>query len=202
LLVFVSALWAGPGPPARARGAARAACRPAILLKKVRLNIPIGSTLLSEALHSMETSTEPDAESLKKQGNDAFVSKQYAEAERYYSKAIELDTSNHILFGNRSATRLHLGKFREALVDADEAVKLEPSWSKGYYRKGMAHLKQKQYRAAVTAYKSLLEQQPENAEGKKWLRQAGKEMRAADREVTGVHEYFTPITYLLQHSSF
>jgi stress-induced-phosphoprotein 1 len=147
-------------------------------------------------------SGEEDAESLKKQGNNAFVAKQYAEAERYYSKAIELDTSNHILFGNRSATRLHLGKFRDALIDADEAVKLDPTWSKGYYRKGMAHLKQKQYREAVAAYKSLLEQQPENVEGKKWLRQAEKEMRAADREVMATLFLYLATPYTLSRLSF
>ena len=127
-----------------------------------------------------------DAEALKKQGNNAFVAKQYTEAESYYTRAIELDASNHILFGNRSATRLHLGKYQVALADADEAIRLEPNWTKGYYRKGMAHLKQKQYREAVAAYQSLLQQQPKNAEGRKWLKQAEKEMRAADREV-GIH---------------
>ena len=34
VLIFASALWAGPGPPARARGAARAACLPTILWRK------------------------------------------------------------------------------------------------------------------------------------------------------------------------
>lgn len=38
---------------------------------------------------------------------------------------------------NRSAALLKLNKLAKALADAEECVKLEPAWDKGWMRKGM-----------------------------------------------------------------
>lgn len=38
---------------------------------------------------------------------------------------------------NRSAALLKLNKLAKALADAEECVKLDPSWDKGWMRKGM-----------------------------------------------------------------
>lgn len=38
---------------------------------------------------------------------------------------------------NRSAALLKLNKHAKALADAEECVKLDPTWDKGWMRKGM-----------------------------------------------------------------
>lgn len=38
---------------------------------------------------------------------------------------------------NRSAALLKLNKLAKALADADECLKLDPSWPKGWMRKGL-----------------------------------------------------------------
>ncbi len=54
---------------------------------------------------------------------------------RLYSEAIELDTTNHVLFSNRSACYVALeGKSAEAISDAERCIALCPSFVKGYYR--------------------------------------------------------------------
>ena len=53
----------------------------------------------------MSTATNnPTASQLKEQGNDCFFKKDYPNAILKYTKAIELDGTNAILFANRSAS--------------------------------------------------------------------------------------------------
>jgi tetratricopeptide (TPR) repeat protein len=58
------------------------------------------------------------AERLKKQGNDAFAQKNYKKAIDLYTKAIEYDESNHILYSNRAACYIELGQPKKAKEDA------------------------------------------------------------------------------------
>ena len=51
---------------------------------------------------------------------------------------MDSNTNAHILYGNRSAAYCRLGKYKRALQDAIKARQLNPSWSKAYYRQGMA----------------------------------------------------------------
>ena len=78
------------------------------------------------------------ADAFKQQGNSAFSQGQYEQAITFFSEAIKLDPSNHVLYSNRSAANAALKKFNLALEDAEETIKLQPTWSKGYGRKGAA----------------------------------------------------------------
>lgn len=46
----------------------------------------------------------------------------------HYSEAIELNSNDHLLFSNRSAAYAYIGKFTEALEDAEQCHKLKPDW--------------------------------------------------------------------------
>ena len=76
------------------------------------------------------TTTNAEAEDVKRSGNRAFVEKRFTEAEGLYSKAIEIDPSQHTAFGNRSAARFQLQKYEAALQDAMTSIQLCPSWPK------------------------------------------------------------------------
>ncbi|OAE35837.1 hypothetical protein AXG93_4225s1410 [Marchantia polymorpha subsp. ruderalis] len=80
------------------------------------------------------------------QGND-FVKKgkkHYKDAIDCYTRAINQKTKdasmNSILYGNRAQVNLLLGNYRRAIDDADEAVKLNPSNVKAFYRGAKAAL--------------------------------------------------------------
>lgn len=64
-----------------------------------------------------------DANSLKDEGNKAFAAKDYDKAIQLFSKAIDLDPSNHVLYSNRSAARAGKKDWVAALEDA-EAVRV------------------------------------------------------------------------------
>ena len=54
----------------------------------------------------------------------------------------------HAAYSNRSACHTHLGAFSAAIKDAERCIALEPTWSKGYSRKGRVELLTKQYSKA------------------------------------------------------
>lgn len=73
-----------------------------------------------------------------------------------YSEAIQLDPDNYLLYSNRSAAFLKLNKPQEALLDANRTIALQPTFHKGYGRKGAAYHLMKKYDQAVAAYKEGL----------------------------------------------
>lgn len=65
-----------------------------------------------------------------------------------YTEAITLDGVSHFLFSNRSAAYVGANKYEEALKDAEQAIALNPTWPKGYFRKSVALNAMKKHREA------------------------------------------------------
>lgn len=96
------------------------------------------------------------ADELKNQGNKAFQAKDYDTAIDLFSKAIELDPSNHVLWSNRSAAKAGKRDYAAALEDAEQCIKINPTWSKGYARKGAALHGERRFDDAIVAYEEGL----------------------------------------------
>jgi hypothetical protein len=71
-------------------------------------------------------------------GNTAFQANKFEEALKHFTRAIELDPTDHIFFSNRSGAYASLNRYAEALGDGCTCVALKPDWWKGYSRKGNA----------------------------------------------------------------
>lgn len=78
------------------------------------------------------------ASTLKDEGNKLFKEGKYAEACEKYTEALKHDPKNSVIYSNRSVTHTKLKNYEHALSDAQECIKLNPQWSKGYYRKTVA----------------------------------------------------------------
>lgn len=102
------------------------------------------------------------AEEAKAKGNAAFSARQFEEAIKFFSEAIDLAPTNHVLYSNRSASYASLHRYSDALSDAKKTVELKPDWSKGYSRLGAAHLGLGATEEAIAAYKKGLELDPSN----------------------------------------
>jgi tetratricopeptide (TPR) repeat protein len=80
----------------------------------------------------------------KEAGNKAFANKHYAEAIKQYTIAIEitLEAPNHIYFANRANAELELSLFEECILDCNQAIHIEPTFIKSYFRKAKALINQ------------------------------------------------------------
>uniref|UniRef100_A0A4W3HQL7 DnaJ homolog subfamily C member 7 n=1 Tax=Callorhinchus milii TaxID=7868 RepID=A0A4W3HQL7_CALMI len=81
-----------------------------------------------------------EAELFKEQGNAFYAKKDYNEAYNYYTKAIDMCPKSASYYGNRAATLMMLCRFREALEDAQQAVRLDDTFMRGHLREGKCHL--------------------------------------------------------------
>ena len=103
-----------------------------------------------------------------------------------------MDSKNHVLWSNRSAARAGKKEWEAALSDAEEVtpsayldrnslsnlyiqcVKVNPSWAKGYARKGAALHGARRYDDAILAYEAgiKLEDSPALRRGLQEVRDA------------------------------
>lgn len=102
------------------------------------------------------------ADELKAKGNAALQAENFTEAIKFYSEAIEIDPTNHILYSNRSAAYAKTNEYANALKDADKTIELKSDWPKGYSRKGAALELLENYDEAIMVYEQGLKIDPSN----------------------------------------
>lgn len=115
---------------------------------------------------------EREAEAYKEKGNAFYVQKDYNEAYNYYTKAIDCSCKNASYYGNRAATLMMLGKYREALEDAQQAVRLDDTFVKGHQREGKCHLTLGNAMAASRCFQKVMEMEPNNEQTRLELKNA------------------------------
>ena len=103
------------------------------------------------------------ASEFKAAGNKFQQEGKFDEAIEAYTKAIDLDGSDHTFWSNRSAAYLAKGDADGAFKDAVECIKVKPDWPKGYVRKGAALHKATRYDEAIEAYEAGLKIAPDDA---------------------------------------
>lgn len=74
------------------------------------------------------------AEEKKESGNHLYKFKNYKGALAMYDEAIKLCPDNAAFYGNRSACYMMLGMYRKAMEDAQKAVALDSTFTKGFIR--------------------------------------------------------------------
>ena len=74
----------------------------------------------------------------KERGNECFKNKNYWEAIKCYSNAINDNPNDHLIYSNRSAAYIAMKYYPEAIIDAYKCIEIMPTWFKGYLRAGIA----------------------------------------------------------------
>lgn len=82
-----------------------------------------------------------DPEVLKTEGNEAYKHGKYDEALSLYNQAIHIDSNKATYHCNKSAALMALGRLQEALFECEEAIRLEPSYTRAHHRLAAIYLR-------------------------------------------------------------
>lgn len=94
----------------------------------------------------------------------------------HYTHAINLDEKNYTLYSNRSYAFLKVQQYYLALEDANETIKLNPNWPKGYFRRAEVEFATGHYMEACSSYKQALELKPDDLDLVEALNRTAKEI--------------------------
>jgi len=111
---------------------------------------------------------------LKEIGDAHMKSKDFDEAIIAYTQAIALDPAGFVLYSNRSAAYYSKGDYQIAHDDAIKCIELNPSWVRGYTRKGNSLTALEKYVLAEEAFNQGLRHSPDDDGCKKGLTFASK----------------------------
>lgn len=106
------------------------------------------------------------AEELKNKANEHFRKKEYDDAIKLYSKGIDKDPKNHILYGNRSFAYLKTECFGYAYLDASRAIELDNNYIKGYYRRAEAQMANGKFKEALKDLQTVIKFCPRDQDAK------------------------------------
>lgn len=84
-----------------------------------------------------------------------FSEKDYENAIKYYSDALELNPSNAIYYSNRSLAYLRTECYGYALADATKALEIDKNYIKGYYRRATSNMALGKFKAALKDYETV-----------------------------------------------
>ncbi|RKP13803.1 hypothetical protein BJ684DRAFT_9548 [Piptocephalis cylindrospora] len=149
-----------------------------------------------QALQALAFDGTPEeiAENFKNQGNEQFSGKNWKEAVKFYTQALDQKCEDQALnvacYTNRAAANLELGNLRRVLTDCAAALQLDPKSTKAYLRSARACRRLERYDEAkdacdrglrVDGENGALKAERELAINAKMAKEA-KVRRAKDRE--------------------
>ena len=101
---------------------------------------PSPSRISQSPTRSLQREIYDKANEFKQQGNSLYEKKDYEGALEKYTLAMGYVPSDPILFSNRAACLLSMGKPHRALKDALRVIQLNPSFPRGYMRCGKCYM--------------------------------------------------------------
>ncbi|RDX66642.1 Hsp70-Hsp90 organizing protein 1, partial [Mucuna pruriens] len=121
------------------------------------------------------------ADEEREKGNELFKQQKYPEAMKHYTEAIKRNPNDSRAYSNRAACYTKLGALPEGLKDAEKCIELDPTFSKGYTRKGAVQFFMKEYDKALETYMEGLKHDPNNQELLDGRRRCTEQINKASR---------------------
>nr|XP_016443778.1 PREDICTED: TPR repeat-containing thioredoxin TTL1-like [Nicotiana tabacum] len=97
-------------------------------------------------------------------GNDLFKSERYTEACAAYGEGLRLDSSNAVLYCNRAACWYKLRQWEKSVDDCDQALHIQPNYTKALLRRAASNTKLERWAEAVRDYEVLRKELPQDNE--------------------------------------
>ncbi|CAK9273119.1 unnamed protein product [Sphagnum jensenii] len=131
------------------------------------------------------------AEAFKVQGNASMKEQRFMEAIQFYTLAISLCGNNAIFYANRAAAHSEVNKFAEAIADCENAIRIDPKYSKAYSRLGWVYHAQGRFQEAIEkGFQKALDLDPNNATAKENLMAA--QQKLAEQRRGQLHQQQEP----------
>jgi DnaJ family protein C protein 7 len=122
----------------------------------------------------------------KEEGNTHFKAGRLQEAVDVYTAALEIDPTNKgtnsKILNNRAMCYTKLKQWDDVIKDCDQAIKLDPSYTKARKTRAKALGEGGDWEEAVRAYKSIQEQNPEEPNIARDIRNAELEVKKSKRK--------------------
>ncbi|XP_072032482.1 stress-induced-phosphoprotein 1-like [Amphiura filiformis] len=110
---------------------------------------------------------DPDkAQEEKNSGNECFKTGDFPSAIKHYTEAIKRNPDDAKIYSNRAACYTKLAELALGLKDCDKCIELDPTFIKGYLRRGTILKGMKKYTEAMTAFEKAHELDENNSEAK------------------------------------
>uniref|UniRef100_A0A3P9LD76 protein-serine/threonine phosphatase n=1 Tax=Oryzias latipes TaxID=8090 RepID=A0A3P9LD76_ORYLA len=100
--------------------------------------------------------------------------KDYENAIKFYSEALELNPSNAIYYSNRSLAYLRTECYGYALADATKALEVDKNYIKGYYRRATSNMALGKFKAALKDYETVVRVRPNDKDAKMKYQECNK----------------------------
>ncbi|XVF10782.1 hypothetical protein REPUB_Repub07fG0212800 [Reevesia pubescens] len=121
------------------------------------------------------------ADEEREKGNEFFKQQKYPDAVKHYTEALRRNPKDPKAYSNRAACYTKLGALPEGLKDAEKCIELDPTFSKGYTRKGAVQFFMKEYDKALETYQEGLKHDPSNQELLDGVRRCVAQINKASR---------------------
>ncbi|XP_040989167.1 TPR repeat-containing thioredoxin TTL1-like [Juglans microcarpa x Juglans regia] len=97
-------------------------------------------------------------------GNDLFKSERFTEACSAYEEGLKLDPSNSVLYCNKAACLFKLGLLEKSVENCDQALSIQPNYTKALLRRAASNIKLEKWVEAVRDYEVLRRELPDDNE--------------------------------------
>lgn len=110
-----------------------------------------------------------EALEFKFQGNTEFKEERYLESANFYTKGIKIcpikySADRAILFANRAASKVKLGRIKSAIEDCTKAIELNDKYLKAYLRRATLYEQSDKLDESLADYNKILELDPRNGD--------------------------------------
>ncbi|BFI24353.1 serine/threonine-protein phosphatase 5 [Marchantia polymorpha subsp. ruderalis] len=134
------------------------------------------------ATNGFASSDLEKSEELKAAANVAFQAHRFSRAVDLYTKAIELNADNAVLYANRAFAHTRLEEYGSAIADATKSIECNPKYVKGYYRRGAAYLAMGKMKEAPKDFRQVCKIVPKDPDAMKKLKECEKAVAKAKFE--------------------
>lgn len=131
------------------------------------------------AAKAVPDDAEAEALRLKDLGNTALSEGHPLVAIQFYSTSLEYSPNNAIVLSNRAMAYIKVENYGLAILDATAAIKADPSYPKGFYRRGTAQFALGKAKAARKDFRSVCKLRPKDKDARAKLKACEKSVTEA-----------------------